>query len=95
MAAATGDEPAAATYAYDETTRVNGIPLFGPRCNYGEHVHVGAAAAPGDLVTWLRDSEGDYEVTAARSTSPPSSSPRPWTRAWRDAAPGRCGSCSS
>lgn len=63
VAATTGDDLATATYAYDRTTRLNGIPLFGPRCNYGEHVHVGAAAAPGDLVTWLRDSEGDYVVT--------------------------------
>lgn len=64
VATVLGEPEAQARYAYDETTRVNGIPLWGVRCNYGAHVTVGAEPhdVEGEVITWLKDSEGDYAV---------------------------------
>ncbi len=64
VAATTATDEEALTFTRDQTTRANGVPLYGARCNYGEHVHVAAAALPGDLVTWLGGTTGDYVVEA-------------------------------
>lgn len=70
VAATTGTDEEPLAHARDETTRVNGVPLYGARCNYGEHVHVGAATLPGDLVTWLEGTTGDYAVEDGPLTAP-------------------------